>query len=151
LRKDKLEKSLINTIEQDVKFSEVDSLGIVWHGHYVQYFEDGREAFGKEHNLRYLDFYKQGYVVPIVSIQCDYKRVLRYGDRIIIETTYTPCEPAKINFNYRLLNAVTGELVVTGSTTQVFLSKDNFTLQLINPEFFQDWKVLQGLHETAAR
>jgi len=140
-----LKKSLINTIEQDVRFSDVDSLGIVWHGHYVQYFEDGREAFGKQHNLRYLDFYNQGYVVPIVNIQCDYKQVLRYGDRIIIETTYTPCESAKINFTYRLLNSVTGELVVTGSTTQVFLSKDGFTLQLMNPDFFRDWKEKQGL------
>ena len=136
---------MINTIEQDVRFSDVDSLGIVWHGHYVQYFEDGREAFGKQHNLRYLDFYNQGYVVPIVNIQCDYKQVLRYGDRIIIETTYTPCESAKINFTYRLLNSVTGELVVTGSTTQVFLSKDGFTLQLMNPDFFRDWKEKQGL------
>ena len=140
-----MKKSLINTIEQDVRFSDVDSLGIVWHGHYVQYFEDGREAFGKQHNLRYLDFYNQGYVVPIVNIQCDYKQVLRYGDRIIIETTYTPCESAKINFTYRLLNSVTGELVVTGSTTQVFLSKDGFTLQLMNPDFFRDWKEKQGL------
>ncbi|WP_218858957.1 acyl-CoA thioesterase [Mucilaginibacter sp. E4BP6] len=140
-----MKKSLINTIEQDVRFSDVDSLGIVWHGHYVQYFEDGREAFGKQHNLRYLDFYNQGYVVPIVNIQCDYKQVLRYGDRIIIETTYTPCESAKINFTYRLLNSVTGELVVTGSTTQVFLSKDGFTLQLMNPDFFREWKEKQGL------
>jgi acyl-CoA thioester hydrolase len=140
-----LQKNLIHTIEQEVKFSEVDSLGVVWHGHYVRYFEDGREAFGKKYNLRYLDYYAHGYVVPIVNIQCDYKQVLRYGDSIIIETIYVPCEPAKINFKYRLLNPVTGELVVTGSTTQVFLSKDKFTLQLTNPDFFTDWKVAQGL------
>lgn len=29
-----------------VRFSEVDSMQIVWHGEYVRYFEDGREAFG---------------------------------------------------------------------------------------------------------
>lgn len=140
-----MKKNLINITEQRIRFSEVDSLGIVWHGHYLQYFEEGREAFGKEHGLGYLDFYNQGYIVPIVNVQCDYKKVLHYGDRIIIETIYTPCEPAKINFKYRLLNAITGELVVTGSTTQVFLSKDDFTLQLINPDFFRDWKVKQGL------
>jgi len=135
-----LQKNLTHTIEQEVKFSEVDSLGIVWHGHYVQYFEDGREAFGKKYNLRYLDFYAQGYVVPIVNIQCDYKRFLRYGDSIIIETTFIPGLSAKINFEYRILNAGTKELIVTGSTVQVFLSRDNLSLQLINPPFFQDWK-----------
>ena len=138
-------QKITNTVEQHVRFSEVDSLGIVWHGHYLRYFEDGREAFGKKYNLGYLDYYSHGYVVPIVNIQCDYKRFLRYGDRIIIETTYVPCEQAKINFEYRIVNADTGELIVTGSTLQVFLSKDNFVLQLTNPDFFQDWKVKQGL------
>jgi len=133
--------SLTDSIEQDIRFSEVDSLGVVWHGHYIKYFEDGREAFGKRYNFRYLDVYEQGYVVPVVNVQCDYKRFLRYGDRIIVETTYTPCEPAKINFKYRLLNANTQELIVTGSTTQVFLNKDTLALQLTNPEFFQQWKI----------
>ena len=136
---------LTDTIEVPVRFSEVDSLGIVWHGHYLRYFEDGREAFGKRYGLSYLDYFAEGYLVPIVSIQCDYKQVVRYGDRIIVETTYTPCESAKINFTYRLVNAETRDLVVTGSTTQVFLSKDKLTLQLTNPDFFTNWKAAQGL------
>ena len=140
-----MQKSLTVTVTQEVRFSEVDSLGIVWHGHYLQYFEDGREAFGKKYKLAYLDFYSHGYVVPIVNIQCDYKRFLRYGDQISIETTYIPCEPAKINLKYRILKTDTKELIVTGSTIQVFLSRDNFVLQLTNPDFFQDWKVKQGL------
>lgn len=140
-----MQKTLTHTIEADVKFSEVDSLGIVWHGHYVRYFEDGREAFGKAFNLDYLTFYKSGYVVPIVNISCDYKRFLRYGDRVRIETEYIPCDAAKINFNYRLLNAMSNELVVTGSTIQVFLNSENFTLQLTNPSFFDDWKRKHGL------
>jgi acyl-CoA thioester hydrolase len=140
-----LKTILTDIIEVPVRFSEVDSLGIVWHGHYVRYFEDGREAFGKRYGLSYLDYFAEGYLVPIVSVQCDYKQVVRYGDRIIVETTYTPCESAKINFTYRLENAETRELVVTGSTTQVFLSKHKFTLQLTNPDFFTNWKAAQGL------
>jgi acyl-CoA thioester hydrolase len=64
---------------------------------------------------------------------------------VIIETTYTPTESAKINFTYRLLNAKTGEVIVKGSTVQVFVCKDNFELQLTNPDFFLDWKQKQGL------
>ncbi|QEM08384.1 acyl-CoA thioesterase [Mucilaginibacter rubeus] len=120
-------------------------LGVVWHGNYVRYFEDGREAFGKQYGLGYMDVYNAGYVVPIVNVNCDYKRFLRYEDKVIIETTYTPTESAKINFTYRLLNAQTGELIVKGSTTQVFVRRDNFELQLTNPDFFLDWKQKQGL------
>ena len=32
-----------------IRFSEVDSMSIVWHGSYVQYFEDAREAFGRKY------------------------------------------------------------------------------------------------------
>ncbi|WP_208644767.1 acyl-CoA thioesterase [Mucilaginibacter kameinonensis] len=140
-----MQQSLINTIEIEVKFSDVDMLGVVWHGNYIRYFEDGREAFGKQYGLGYMDVYNAGYVVPIVNVNCDYKRFLRYEDKVIIETIYTPTESAKINFTYRLLNAQTGELIVKGSTVQVFVRRESFELQLTNPDFFLDWKQKQGL------
>ena len=36
-----------------VRFSEVDSMNVVWHGSYPLYFEDAREAFGKKYGLEY--------------------------------------------------------------------------------------------------
>lgn len=123
-----------------VRFNEADPLGIVWHGHYVRYFEDGREAFGNLYGCSYLDFYKSGYVVPIVKIECDYKKSLRYGDKVIVEATYHPSLAAKIIFTYQLFNAETGDLVAKGSTTQVFLDLATNSLQLATPVFFEEWK-----------
>ena len=70
----------VNQIKQLVKFSEVDSLHVVWHGHYVRYFEDGREAFGKEYSLGYLDIYQYGFAVPLIDLEVKFKRILEYGD-----------------------------------------------------------------------
>lgn len=140
-----MKKELTNRTEVLVRFNEADPLGIVWHGHYIRYFEDGREAFGKDHGLGYLDVYKQGFVTPVVSVHCDYKKSLRFGDRVVIETIYQPCEAAKINFNYRLYNAETGDLVATGNSVQVFLDKQGSVLQLNNPPFFEQWKQQQAL------
>ena len=44
-------KNLFASKEIEVRFSEVDSMGIVWHGSYAKYFEDAREEFGKKYNL----------------------------------------------------------------------------------------------------
>jgi|SRR5436190_1000695 acyl-CoA thioester hydrolase len=140
-----MKKELSNRTEVLVRFNEADPLGIVWHGHYIRYLEDGREAFGNMHGLGYLEVYKLGFVIPVVSVQCDFKRSLRYGDRVIVETKYLPTEAAKMKFTYRLFNAVTGELVATGSSVQVFLDRENSVLQLANPPFFEDWKKKQGL------
>ena len=140
-----MKKELSSKTEVLVRFNEADPLGIVWHGHYIRYFEDGREAFGNTHGLGYLDVYKQGFVIPVVNVQCDFKKSLRYGDRVIVETKYLPCEAAKMKFTYRLFNAATGELVATGSSVQVFLDKEGSVLQLANPPFFEEWKMKHGL------
>lgn len=133
-------KQLHHTTELEVKFSEADPLGIVWHGHYIRYFEDGREAFGDAFGLRYLDFYQNGIVVPIVSIHCDYKRVLRYGHRIRLDTTYTDTPAAKLLFSYKAYDAETNEIVAEGNSVQVFMHKDNLELMLYPPKFMVDWK-----------
>lgn len=71
-----------------VRFSEIDSMQIVWHGEYVRYFEDGREAFGKRYGLDYMSIYREGYVVPIVDLSCQFKQSLSFGEEAIVETRY---------------------------------------------------------------
>lgn len=137
--------SLTERTEVKVRFNEADPLGIVWHGHYIRYFEDGREAFGNKYGIGYLDFYNMGYVVPVVKVECDYKRSLRYGDSLVVETTYVPCEAAKLRFEYKLYNTSNGQLVATGFSIQVFLDKEQSLLQLTNPPFFEAWKNKYGL------
>lgn len=133
-------KTLQHTTELEVKFSEADPLGIVWHGHYIRYFEDGREAFGEEYGLKYLDFYRNNIVVPIVNIQCDYKRILRYGHKIRLETTYEDTAAAKLLFHYKVFDAATNEQVASGSSMQVFMHRDTLELMLYLPQFMTDWK-----------
>ncbi len=139
-----MKTELSDRTEISVRFNEADPLGIVWHGHYVRYFEDGREAFGQKYGIGYLDFYAKGIVVPVVNIHCDFKRSLRYGERVVVETIYHPCEAAKMKFEYKLYNAETGILVATGASTQVFLDKETSALQLTNPPYFEEWKARMG-------
>ena len=131
--------------EFTVRFNEVDALGIVWHGHYIRFFEDGREAFGLNHGLAYMDIYHQGYLAPVVSIHCNYKRSLEYGDKAIIETTFVNSLAAKIIFDYKIFLASDRELIAEGNSVQVFLDSKNRQLQLTAPEFFMEWKNKQSL------
>jgi acyl-CoA thioester hydrolase len=128
-----------------VRFNEADPLGIVWHGHYIRYFEDGRESFGKKYGIGYMEFYNHGYIVPIVHVTCDYKRSLKFGDKVVVETIFVPCEAAKMKFNYQLFKLGTDQLVATGTSVQVFLDRNNSILQLSNPPFYEEWKKKHGL------
>jgi acyl-CoA thioester hydrolase len=123
-----------------VRFNEADPLGIVWHGHYLRYFEDGREAFGKAHGISYLDCQRNGIAVPVVSVQCDYARPLRYGDRVSVQTRYIDTAAAKLIFEYKIFETSNQALVAKGSSVQVFVDFKSFELRLTLPPFIEAWK-----------
>jgi acyl-CoA thioester hydrolase len=137
-------KELICRTETPVRFSEVDSMGVVWHGNYIKYFEDGRESFGIQYGIGYVDFFRMGILIPLVKIGCDYKRPLKYGDIAIIETRFVNCEAAKLQYTYNIFQKSTDEVVATGSSVQVFLDK-NMELLFDIPDFFIQWKKAHGL------
>lgn len=132
-------KNLKATTEVKVRFSEVDSLRVVWHGHYLQYFEAGREAFGTQYDFEYLSVYENGFVVPLVKTLVEHKWPLRYGDTAVVETEYIDSKAAKIHFKYRVYSKDNGKLVATGETVQVFLDTDG-ELCITMPPFFETWK-----------
>lgn len=112
---------------------------VVWHGNYLKYIEDGREAFGAQYGIHYLDFLREQVVVPLVNIEFDYKKPLVYGDVAVVETRYVDCEAAKLMFEYTIFRSSTMEVVATAKSVQVFLTPD-MELMLTLPEFFQKWK-----------
>ena len=115
---------LSSECETRVRFDEVDSLGVVWHGHYVKYFEDGRADFGSKFGITYQDIVAAGCIAPIADFSCNHKLPLKYGDIVRICTTFIPRHSAKLTFEYKLYRVRDGELAATGSTTQVFLDRD---------------------------
>ena len=131
---------LINKTEQLIKFSEVDSLRVVWHGYYVRYFEDGRESFGKQFGLGYLDIYEQGFAVPLIDLDVKFKQVLEYGDTAVIETRFVNSPAAKLIFEYTILSLKHGFVACTGKSTQVFMEPVSKELYITMPPFFEKWK-----------
>ena len=136
--------SLSATVEIAVRFSETDPMGIVWHGNYVKYLEDGREAFGKKYGFNYMDVYQKGLFAPVVKMDLNFKKPLLYNENAFVETTYVDSPAAKIQYNYKIFKKSSQELITTGSTTQVFVN-ENGTLILSMPPSFMEWKRKWGL------
>jgi acyl-CoA thioester hydrolase len=126
-------------IEVPIRFSEVDSMNIVWHGNYVKYIEDGREDFGKKFGITYQQVKDLGFAIPIVNLEISYKKSLFLGSSVFVKTIFVPIESAKLVFNYELSDPKTSKIICTASTTQVFLDSDN-NMQLFAPLFYQKWK-----------
>ncbi len=131
-------------VQINVRFSEVDALRVVWHGNYLKYLEDGREAFGKKHGLGYLDVFEQGFYTPIVEIKIKYKKVIRYNDTVFVETRFINTEAAKIVFHYTVFCEKTQDVIATAESVQVFTTLAG-ELLLTNPPFYTEWKEKCGL------
>lgn len=144
--KKKIEKvaALVDRTRIKVRFSEVDSMQVVWHGEYIRYFEDGRESFGNHYGISYRQVYDNGYTIPIVDLTCQYKQSLTFGEEAIVETRFIQTSAAKILFDYVIYRASDETVVATGSTVQVFLNRKN-ELELLNPEFYLEWKKKCGI------
>ena len=52
----------------EIRFSEIDSMKVAWHGSYVLYLEDAREFWGAKYGLGYQDFMDNRYYAPIVEM-----------------------------------------------------------------------------------
>lgn len=122
-----------------IRFSEVDSMNVVWHGSYPLYFEDAREAFGAKYGLDYMGFFAHGYFVPLVELTFHYKKPILYGMTPRIDIVYRPTEAAKIVFDYEIHDSEDDSLIATGHSVQVFMDTQ-YQLVWDNPEFYLEWK-----------
>lgn len=139
-----IELTLANECSIRVRFNEADPLGIVWHGNYLRYFEEGRESFGREHGLTYRNMEENKVAAPVVKSLCEYKLPLKYDEIFIIRTTYIDSVAAKLIFRYELINQQ-GKTVCTGETIQVFTELSTGELLLNFPDFIKDWKKKVGI------
>lgn len=150
-------KELKDFVKIKVRFSEVDSIRVVWHGSYVAYLEDGREAFGRRYGLGYNDMFKAGLTAPIVDVSIQYKSPATVDDILVLETKYVPSRGAKLVFDYSLYKLEnkdlsdeeafspkedTHKLILIARTTQLWMTGSE--LEISTPKFFQDWKDKYG-------
>lgn len=130
---------LCSNVKVKVRFSEVDSLRIVWHGRYLEYLEDAREAFGYEHGLEYMYMYDQGFLAPMYDIKMKYLAPATTDDVLSVTITYRPARGAKLIFDYEIRREADGQLLFTAETTQLFTTHDGeFVLSC--PDFLTEWK-----------
>ena len=131
----------------DIRFSEVDSMNVVWHGSYMLYFEDARELFGEKFDLSYMGYVRHGYYAPMVEMNIQWKKPIRYGMRPRIDIIYRPTVAAKVVFDYEIHDTADESLLATAHSVQVFMDKD-YQLVLYSPEFYVEWQKRWKVFET---
>ncbi len=101
------------TISRQIRFEEIDPMGIVWHGRYPSFFEDARVALGDQYGIGYMDLYKKGILAPIKNMHVDFIMPLKFKEKITVEGRLHYSDASRINSDYIIRNSQ-GEIASTG-------------------------------------
>jgi acyl-CoA thioester hydrolase len=104
-----------------VRYAETDRMGVVYHANYLVWCEIGRTDFIRELGTTYADMERAGIGLAVADAAIRYHAPARYDDRIRVETTLAELRSRALTFEYRIVNAETGERLVSASTTLVSL------------------------------
>lgn len=105
------------------RYAETDQMGVVYYGNYPQYLELGRVEWLRELGISYKKMEKEGVMLPVVSLQIDYKKPAFYDELITVRTKLKNISSSKIEFDYELINEK-GEIISTANTILVFVSAE---------------------------
>lgn len=70
-----------------IHYALTDQMGVVYHGHYAQFYEIGRAEAIRQLGFTYKDMENMGIIMPVVSINSKFLRPARYDDLITVRTT----------------------------------------------------------------
>jgi len=104
-----------------VRYGETDQMGVVYHGNYAPYLEQGRTEWLRDLGFSYKWLEENGIHLPVVHMTINYKRPAHYDDLITITTTLKAIPTFKIEFFYEIHNQ-DGQLLVKASTSLVFIN-----------------------------
>lgn len=104
-----------------VRYGETDQMGVVYHGNYAPYLEQGRTEWLRDLGFSYKWLEKNGIHLPVVHMTINYKRPAHYDDLITVTTTLKSIPTFKIEFFYEIHNQ-DGQLLVKASTSLVFIN-----------------------------
>lgn len=116
----------------DVPFHDVDVMEVVWHGHYIKYFEYARTALLRRIGYDYAQMRASGYAWPVVECYLKYIRPARYGQRLVVRASLREAEN-RLKIDYEIADSATGQRLTKGFTVQVAVDLRDNALQFVSP------------------
>jgi acyl-CoA thioester hydrolase len=103
-----------------VRFNEVDSYHVAWHGHYVAWMEVGRNALAGMFGMDAGHLVELGFMAPVVQLEVKYLRPARYGEELRVRTHLRPTATATLEFVSSIVGS-DGRLCASGSSVHALV------------------------------
>lgn len=105
-------------IDLTIPFHDVDLMAVVWHGHYVKYFEIARCALLEKIEYNYPQMRDSGYAWPVIDLRIRYAKPAEFGQIIAVSAVIVEWEN-RLKIDYLIYDKETGARLVKGQSVQV--------------------------------
>ena len=112
------------TYRHRVRYRECDPMGIVYHTHYLDYFEAARTEALRAMGLAYKTVEAQGLFMPVIDLAVQYKSPAFYDDLLEIHTCFDEVPRVRVPIRYEVYRAGDPALLVGGHVTLCFFDQE---------------------------
>ena len=118
------------TYNHKVQYYETDQMGIVHHSNYIRWFEEARTEALENIGFGYAKMEEIGVVSPVLSVECEYKTMTRFGETVIITMEVKKYNGIRMEIEYIVRDRETNEIRCVGKTSHCFLNKSGKIVSL---------------------
>ncbi len=104
-----------------VRYAETDQMGYVYYGNFAQYYEVARVESMRSFGLTYKEMEKDGVMMPVLKLVCNYFKPAKYDDLLSIKLCLKKMPGVRIHFYFETYNEE-NILLNTGEVELVFIN-----------------------------
>lgn len=132
----------------EVPFHDVDTMNVVWHGHYLKYFEIARCKLLDQFHYNYNQMLASGYAWPVIESHVRYAQGIQFEQKIRIRAILKEWEN-RLKIDYLIFDEATGKRLTKGYTIQVAVEIATREMCFQSPQILFDclnhWPDFQAL------
>ena len=121
----------------DVPFHDVDTMNVVWHGHYLKYFEIARCKLLDQFHYNYNQMRDSGCAWPVIESHVRYVQGIEFEQKIRVRAILKEWEN-RLKIEYLIFDAVSGRKLTKGYTSQVAVHIEKREMCFQSPQVLLD-------------
>ena len=104
-----------------VRYKETDTMGVVHHSNYVNYYEAARAEVLRDLGTTYRELEARGVMLPVREVYMRFYSPAHYDDILTVRITLAELPAAKMSFDHEIYNQ-DGELVNKGTVVLAYMN-----------------------------
>ncbi|MCL2294794.1 MAG: acyl-CoA thioesterase [Spirochaetes bacterium] len=122
-----------------VRYAETDQMKVVHHSVYPIWFEAARTDYMEKLGYPYARIEKEGIMLPLARLQCDFREGARYGDTVLVKLSIKKLTPARLEIKYTAHRKSDGALLAEGETLHAWTDHNLKVINLkkLAPELYK--------------